>query len=698
MRHTLLILALGAISLPIATPAQTPRPFPRVQTMNDPISFEENQGQVDRQVRFLAHMGKSAVFLTPTEAVLAMYSQDGKKPAESDLRIQWVGGNTNAALAAEQGLPGKVNYLLGKNPADWHTDLPTYARVRYTNIYKGVDAVFYGKQGEIEYDLLLAAGADLRQIRFAFEGAKSMKVAGNGDLVLQLKDGEVRQRLPKVYQEADGKQHVLAAHYVIGRDQTVGFAVSGIDRQRGLVIDPTLSYSTYLGSTTQDSVSSLAVDQYGRVYATGTTVSGFPTKNPFQKVQPMTNAFVTKFDATGTGLIYSTYLGGNSYDNGTAIAVDRLGNAYIGGDTASSDFPFTPGSYQSPDSDGHETFIVKLSPSGSSLVYAVRLGGGDSDELFALALDTEHRVYVTGFTCSQDFPTKNAYQSVYISQNCADGGGEAFVTRLNAAGTELDYSTYLSGTLASLGNGIAVDSSFHAYVTGRTNSSDFPVTPGAFQTQYHAPAGVIGSSFNGFVTRFSADGETLEYSTYLGGSVSDIGVSIAVDTSNHAYVAGNASSPDFPVTAGAFQTVRRGPNDVFVTKLATDGTSLIYSTFLGGTSSEGASSIAVDSLGQAHVVGVTDSANFPLLNPIQKTYGGAQDAFVTKLSASGAHLIYSTFLGGKASDGASCIRLDSADAAYVGGSTNSTNFPTTTGAYSRTYKGQGDGWVAKIKP
>jgi hypothetical protein len=698
MRHTLLILALGAISLPIATPAQTPRPFPRVQTMNVPISFEENQGQVDRQVRFLAHMGKSAVFLTPTEAVLAMYSQDGQEPGESDLRIQWVGGNASSALAAEQGLPGKVNYLLGKNPADWHTDLPTYARVRYTNIYKGVDAVFYGKQGEIEYDLLLAAGADLRQIRFAFEGAKSMKVAGNGDLVLQLKDGEVRQRLPKVYQEVDGKQHVLAAHYVIGRDQTVGFAVSGIDRQRGLVIDPTLSYSTYLGSTTQDSVSSLAVDQYGRVYATGTTVSGFPTKNPFQKVQPMTNAFVTKFDATGTGLIYSTYLGGNSYDNGTAIAVDRLGNAYIGGDTGSSDFPFTPGSYQSPDSDGNETFIVKLSPSGSSIVYGVRLGGGDSDELFALALDTEHRVYVTGRTCSQDFPTKNAYQSVYISQNCADGGGEAFVTRLNAAGTELDYSTYLSGTLASLGSGIAVDSTFHAYVTGYTNSSDFPVTPGAFQTQYHAPAGVIGSSFNGFVTRLSADGETLEYSTYLGGSVSDIGVSIAVDTSNHAYVAGNASSPDFPVTAGAFQTVRRGPNDVFVTKLATDGTSLIYSTFLGGTSSEGAGSIAVDSLGQAHVVGVTGSANFPLLNPIQKTYGGAQDAFVTKLSASGAHLIYSTFLGGKASDGASCIRLDSADAAYVGGSTNSTNFPTTTGAYSRTYKGQGDGWVAKIKP
>jgi hypothetical protein len=699
MRHKLLMLSLAAIALRVAMPAQTHQPVPAVQAFSKvPISFEENRGQVDSQVRFLAHMQRSAMFFTPAEAVLTLYSENSeKRPIASDIHIRWVGGNANATVSAEEGLPGKVNYLVGKNPANWHTNLATYAKVRYRNIYPGVDAVFYGKQGELEYDLVLTSAANAREVRLAFDGVQQTEVASDGELVLKLKDGEVRQGIPKVYQEIGGKRQMVAAKYVLHNDNTVGFDVQGADPKRQLIIDPTLSYSTYLGSTTNDYVSSVAVDQYGRVYATGWTVSGFPTKNPFQKVQRGQNAFVTKFDATGGGLIYSTYLGGSSYDDAYAIAVDRNGSAYVAGNTGSADFPFTPGSYQSTDTDGDDGFIVKLNPSGSSLAYASRLGGGDSDTIYALALDTQHRVYVAGYTCSTNFPTVNAYQATDTSQNCADGGGSAFVTRLNAAGTALDYSTYLDGTTNSLGFGIAVDSTYHAYVTGETISSNFPITAGAFQTTYHG-AGDFGDE-NGFVTKFSADGKTLVYSTYLGGSVSDVARAIAVDGSGHAYVAGSAGSKDFPTTAGAFQRTLRGSGDAFVTKFKVDGSGLVYSTFLGGTGSDGASSIAVDSQGQAHVAGATSSSNFPLLNPIQKTYGGAGDAFVTKLSSTGAKLIYSTYLGGKASDSASCVRLDSADAAYVGGGTASTNFPTTSGAYSRSYKGGGnDGWVAKIKP
>jgi hypothetical protein len=319
-----------------------------------------------------------------------------------------------------------------------------------------------------------------------------------------------------------------------------------------------------------------------------------------------------------------------------------------------------------------------------------------------MALDSEHRVYVTGVTCSLNFPVKNAFQPVTNSQNCADGGGDAFVTRINAAGTDLDYSTYLDGTFESIGNGIAVDSTFHAYVTGATESADFPTTPGAFQRTLTAK--VIPSfphdihESNAFVTKFSADGRSLVYSTFLGGTASDDAAAIALDDSGRAYVTGSTQSKDFPVTSGAFQKTLHGTTDAFVTKFQISGSGLFYSTFLGGNGDDGGSSIAVDSLGRAYVAGGTSSTDFPVLNPIQAHLGGSQDAFVTKLSATGNALFYSTYLGGAAADSANSIRLDSNGNAYVGGITSSTNFPTTPGVFSRTKKQSSDGWVAKIAP
>jgi len=384
--------------------------------------------------------------------------------------------------------------------------------------------------------------------------------------------------------------------------------------------------------------------------------------------------------------------------------VDRFGSAYVGGETDSTDFPTTAGAFEPPPGsiDANNGFITKLSPSGSSFTYSLLLGGGDLDQIRALALDTQHRVYVTGFTCSTNFPVKNAFQPVTHSQNCADGGGDAFVTRVNSTGTALDYSTYLDGTFESIGNGIAVDSTFHAYVTGATESADFPTTPGAFQRVLKAqvipefPHDIHQS--NAFVTKFSADGRSLVFSTYLGGTADDVATAIALDPDGRACVTGGASSADFPVTSGAFQKTRHGSSDAFVTKFQLSGGGLFYSTFLGGSGGDGASSIAVDSLGRAYVAGGTSSTDFPVLNPIQAHLAGAQDAFVTKLSATGNSLFFSTYLGGTAVDVANSIRLDSAGNAFVGGATDSTNFPTTPGAFSRTKKQGTDGWIAKITP
>jgi len=704
MGRTLVLCTLLIVFSQASTTAQSTKSKSAAEVLKSlPTAFEANHGQVDRSVRFLAHAHNSGIFFTPSEVVLSLYPANADANSSvRDIRMKWVNGNASPRLGAEKPLAGRVNYLEGKDPARWHTDIPTYSRVRYDNIYPGVNAVFYGKEGTIEYDLVVAPAADWKQIKFAFEGARHVSLAKNGDLLLKLDDGEVRQHLPKVYQQIGGRQRTLAASYVINPDQTVGYRIEGVDRRQKLVIDPVLSYSTYIGSSTADSVNSIAVDQFGRAYVTGDTVFGFPTKNPAQGNRLQSDAFVTKFFATGGGLIYSTYLGGNGGDRGTAIAVDRFGNAYVAGTTTSADFPVTAGAFHSPVPGTSPSFVTKLSPSGSAIVYSLILGGEEFDLINAIAIDSQQRVYVTGGTASSGFPVKNAFESSYPSQPPSSGGESAFVTRINQSGSDLDYSTYLDGSIASSGFGIAVDSTFHAYVTGFTSSPDFPTTPGAFQRVFRAatipdfPHDIPGTS--AFVTKFSADGKTLSYSTFLGGTSNDAGTGIAVDSSDRAYVTGTAKSSDFPVKSGGFQTTRHGTSDAFVTKLQKDGAGLIYSTYLGGSGGEVGTSIAVDSLGYAYVAGATGSTNFPVKNPIQSTFHGVQDAFVTRLSTGGATLIYSTFLGGTQSDAAKAIRLDSSGAAYVGGVTSSSNFPTTSGAYSRTYKGSGDGWVAKIKP
>lgn len=717
MLRKIVLLCLIA-SLQLSLQAQKAQANPVAVFNRLPVSFVENYGQVDSHVRFLAQAGNGTIYFTPTEAVLALdpspaidktanSSNTKDKFQISVLRMKWMGADPNPQILAERPLPGKINYLIGRDPARWHTNLPTYAHVRYRQLYPGVDAVFYGKEGEIEYDLVVSPGTSLSKVAFALDGIKQMKVADNGDLVLGLENGgiEARQLRPVAYQQVNGARRLLAARYVIHRDKTVGFAVAGYDRKLPLVIDPTLTYSTFVSSGSNfHEIRSVAVDQSGNAYITGITSTAFPNKHPEFGSQGAENAYVTKFSPSGSSLVYSTVFGGNSADEGIAMAIDRFGNTYIAGHTFSTDFPTTPGSFEPPAGsiDADNGFITKLNSSGSAFVYSLVLGGGDSDTINALALDAQHRVYVTGFTCSTNFPVKNAFQPVTVGQNCADGGGDAFVTRVNAAGTGLDYSTYLDGTIESNGNGIAVDSTFEAYVTGSTESPDFPTTPGAFQTTLRAkpipnfPNDIPQS--NAFVTKFSADGQSLVFSTFLGGTANDVAEGIALDPDGRACVTGNASSADFPITSGAFQKTLRGSTDAFVTKFQLSGGGLFYSTYLGGSSTDGASSIAVDSFGRAYVTGSTFSTDFPVLNPIQAHLAGAQDAFVTKLSATGNALFFSTYLGGTADDVANSIRLDSSGNAYLGGTTASSDFPTTPGAFFRTKMTGTDGWLAKITP
>src|SRR5882762_5694652 len=468
---------LALIVLLAAVPTWAASHKPSLSFSKRPIAFEPNRGQTNSQVKYLARGNGHDLYLTPREAVLRMRHPNAK---DSALRIQWIGADPSTSMTAEEELSGRVNYLRGKDSANWLTDIKTFGKVRLAHLYKGIDLVVYGNQRNFEYDFVVAPHADAKQIRLGFDGADKVALDRNGDLVLNVGGDELRQHKPVVYQTIGGKKKMIEGRFLLTKDKTASFEVGEYDHNQPLVIDPTLSYSTYLGGTGEDQGNGIAVDSAGRAYVTGQTDSAdFPVKGGVQTNRAGADAFVTKMWATGGGVIYSTYLGGNGFDRGDAIAVDRFGNAYIGGFTGSTDFPVTPGAFHSQNSGGGEGFVTKLSPSGSSLVYSLVLGGEEGDFVQAIALDSQQRAYVTGGTSSESFPVKNAFQSTYTGQPPSSGGIDAFITRLNSAGSDLEYSTYLDGHIASLGYGIAVDSTFHAYVTGFTSSPDFPTTPGA---------------------------------------------------------------------------------------------------------------------------------------------------------------------------------------------------------------------------
>jgi hypothetical protein len=701
-----------------------------------PLSFESNQGQSDPQVKFLSQGNGYSLFLTDSSAVLALTKQDainaksggtvvnGPKAAsvhqvgKTDVvRMELAGASRDLHVTGADQLPGMANYLIGNDPAKWHSGVPTYAKVQYTGVYPGIDLVYYGSQRQLEYDFVIAPGASPKPIRLQFAGARKLKLTADGDLTVAATNGEIAFHKPVIYQLKDGRRQPVEGRFSLLAKNAVGFTLGQYDHAKPLVIDPVLVYSTYLGvsgtGSYSDNDNAMAVDSSGDAYVTGFAYStNFPvTPGAFQTVNNaaangQTNVFVTKLNPTGTALLYSTYLGGNGMpdggggDSAFGIAVDSLGDAYVVGQAISTNFPVTPGAFQTAAAGSANAFVTKLNPTGTALLYSTYLSGNTAFAniiAYGIAVDSSGDAYVVGLTSATDFPvTPGAFQTV---NNAAAGFLNAFVTKFNPTGTALLYSTYLGGTDSDSANGVAVDSSGDAYVTGQAASTNFPVTPGAFQTVNNAPSG----SSNAFVTKLNPTGTALLYSTYLGGNgmpvgggsgFSDYGESIAVDSSGDAYVTGGAGSTNFPVTPSAFQTVNNaavnGQSNAFVTKFNPTGTALLYSTYLGGngTASAGdaAVGIAVDSSGDAYVTGGAVSTNFPVTPGAFQTVNnaavnGQYNAFVTKLNPTGTALLYSTYLGGSGGDGVVGIAVDSSGDAYVNGDTLSTNFPVTPGAF-----------------
>jgi hypothetical protein len=709
-----------------------------------PLSFEVNQGQADPSVKFVSHTSGAAVFLTNTEVVLSLASQAAHKTAEPKIvRMQFIGANDRAPISGLDELPGKSNYFIGSDPHKWRTNISTYAKVQYQDVYPGVDLIYYGNPRQLEYDWVVSPGADPETIRLSFSGADHVDIDRQGDLVLHMPDGgDIRQHKPTVYQDLDNGRREVSASYVLDDSDQIAFHVAAYDRSRPLVIDPTLTYSTYISSFGAVAFATV-VDSGGNAYIAGGTTSIFTTPGV---VQPSfgggdgtiagsdfgpIDAFVTKINAAGSGAVYSTYLGGRGDDViFGALAVDAGGNAYVAGFTDSTNFPVTPGAFQTAlaigqcSEDGttrpcQDGFVTKLNSTGSALVYSTYLGGKQGDNTSDLAVDSAGNAYVAGQTDSDDFPiTAGAFQRTRAHPQQFGGGADGFITKLNPSGTALVYSTYLGGDNDDGIASIAIDDSGNAYVTGETQSTNFPRTTGAFQSASGADVGtVVGGTPGGgggpsgtdaFVTKINASGSALVWSTYLGGAGGDRAQGIAVDGSGNVYVAGTTQSTNFPTTAGAVQRAYGGGpgmdggcgfvtdrcGDAFITKLNSSGSGLVYSTYLGGSAGDWAARIRVTSSGAAYVTGFTGSANFPTANTFQTSFGGATgDAFVANLSASGA-LVYSTYLGGANEDAGFGLAIDAAGNAYVTGYTLSSDFPTVTPIRGST--GFIDAFIAKL--
>jgi hypothetical protein len=619
--------------------------------------------------------------------------------------MELVGGDAQAAVLAEQGLPTKVNYLVGNDPRAWRTGVTTHGRLRYQGVYPGIDVVYYGNQRQLEHDFVVAPGADPSQIRWRFEGTDRLELEPDGSLRVEVGPASLRFRPPQVYQWNRGEREAVPATYRLAADQNreVGFAVALYDPTRTLVIDPVLVYSSFLGGLGYEQASGAAVDRLGQLYVVGETSStNFPIANALWPTNsggydgpqnPYGNeAFVAKLGAAGTNLIFATYLGGNGVDAAVAVTLDALDRPVITGLTGSTNFPITPNALQrqmaSEEDLGFylsDLFVAKLSASGETLLYSTYIGGEAEDQGLAIALDEADDIYVAGYTESEDFPVRN-------NATAFNDATDAFVLKFRPGETNLSYSMLLGGGDFDFAQSIKVDLLRHAYVLGNTASTTFPVT-NAFQPTYR------GGSYDVFLSKVAPEGNGLVFSTFLGGSGQEEGLGIALDPDGNAILTGYTSSSGFPVT-NALDSVKASGRDVFVAKFNPLG-QLLYSTFLGGRSEDEGWAIALDAAGSVFVAGMTQSSDFPTTNALQAVYQGSSDLFLTQLNPNGQSLAFSTFLGGPRTDEARALALDESGSVYVVGFTASTNFPVAPilNPVQRIYGGGvSDAIVLKILP
>lgn len=686
-----------------------------------PLSFEPNRQQTSAEVKFLARGDGYVLFLTDKDAVFRLASAAGKS---SVLRMSLQGANTIPYFTGVDELPGKSNYFIGNQPGQWHTNIPNYRKVTERGVYPGIDLVYYGTQRQLEYDFVLAPGARPDKLHIAFQGAEKIRTDTNGDVVVSVAGSDlVRLHKPVAYQRRGNGRQLVAANYILQGQDSIAFEIGSYDETRELIVDPILSYSTYLGGSGIDGASAIAVAPDNTAFVTGSTFSSdFPVVHALQPdgggpVDFPQDAFVSKISADGSTLLYSTYLGGVDKDFGNGIAVDATGSAYVAGTTISPDFPVTTNSFDTLcGADGKcgaswntggfvvsNAFLTKLNPAGSGLTYSTFFGYYENVSGQAIAVDTNGNAYLTGYTTANFVPTvviippklppppffisSNAFQSTY-------GGGttNAYIAKFDATGSSVLYSSYLGGEVEDAGYGVALDSGANVYLTGLTYSTLFPVTTGALQPTF----GGAGDAFVAKMNLNASGSASLLYSTYLGGSGLDQGSGIAVDSNGNAYVTGLTNSATFGFIPNGFQKTNAGEGDAFVAKLTTTG-ALSYFTFLGGSHSDAGTGIAVDSSANVYLTGTTVSTDFPTAGAVfQPVYGGGNaDSFVAELDQAGQTLVYSSYLGGTNTELASGIAVDTSGNAYVTGQTCSEDFPLAN-PLQAVPGGNCDAYVAKV--
>ena len=638
-----------------------------------PLVFEPNQGQAQGDARFLSRGSKYTVLMGGDKTTLMLTpaadaGDPGTQRPPSVVTLELVRSNKLVSPEGKDLLPGKSNYYIGKKSTDWITGIPQYGRVTLKSIYAGIDLVYYGHDGQLEYDFVLSPGADPKLLSFRVTGADTIDLDDGGNLCLKVGGGTVELHKPTIYQEISGVRHEIGGEFNRRGDNEIGLAISEYDSAQPLVIDPVLSYSTLIGANNSTQVQGVAVDSSGNVYITGTTsATNYPTVKAFQsKNDGYSNLFVTKLNAAGDVILYSTYLGGSGFDNAGGIAVDSSGSAYVTGTTQSTNFPTTSGAFMTTCPGICNTPFVSKFLTDGSLAFSTYMGGSNSPA-HAIAVDSAGEAYIAGDTASNDLPTTpGSFEPIFQGMQCT-GCINAYVEKLNASGTGLVYSTYFGavgygGVPSTFGPGIAVDSAGSAYLVGNTT---------AIPVENPIQLSPVGAPFspNAFITKFSPDGASLVFSTYFGGGY-DYATGVAVDPLGNVHVTGTSSSCEFPLSLNAFST-DCGSQQVFVVTLNSTGSQILFSTFLRNGFSEG---VAVDKAGNTYVTGIATSSNWPTLNPIESTSQEASplspfssNSFVTELDRSGTPL-FSTYLGATGGGSQTAgIALDGKGAIYVAG-------------------------------
>ncbi len=686
-----------------------------------PLAFEANQGQVDPQVKYMARGNGYKLYLASSEVVFTFHKRGGDSEVRQmmmDRRIgpskiknmlrhrqqtlqaaaihmYMLGANPDTQLAAQEPQEGKVNYFIGKDPSRWHSGVPLFGHVSYRRLYPGVDLAFHGSGKQLEFDYLVSPGANTKAIVLGFRGADRVATNVAGSLVLTTAAGTMELNRPVAYQERNGKREIVDARYVVHTGE-VTFALGPYDHSRQLVIDPTVTYSTYFGGDFADYGLAIAVDASGNEYVTGATDSdSIPGWNTPTNSSSF-DIFVTKISSAGA-LLNTTEFGGSGDDFPGGIAVDGSG-IYVSGTTDSSDFPVTPGTAQTVFVGGgshgnNDAFAAKLTLGGLlgpsvSGTWASYINGSDSTSGLAVAIDGSENVYIVGETFAPDLGGATGGVNPLpkggaINLGIGSGDDDGYIVKLNSTGTAFDLVSYIGGSGPDLATGVALDGSGNIYVSGETISSDLPVV-NALQSECGTDGNCNTGLDDAFIAAIKVDLSAYTYLTYYGGSGIDDALAITADSGGDVFITGQTQSSDFPTVGSTpYLASLAGAQNAFLVELNPTGSAATYGTYLGGNGTDIGLGIAVDGLGNAYVTGQTSSTQtspgaFPLVNPTQPAFGGSTDAFVTVLSTSQNLALFSTYLGGGGDEDqlGGAVALDSSHNIYVTGDTDSGNGST----------------------